>query len=704
MTVAFTIQPPGGSEVALDNDLVLWRTARFTSAVNGAPGDFTIQVRDVGHDQSFVSGSIIRLTIDGVRKFGGFLLRVRRTWPLPVMPTDPPTKPVRYWELTGADWNILWRKRRIYDAADLTHIYKLYPLGSYDDDILNDILDHYTDIGDVCPTRSIARVGKAVLDIPGIMVGRGMPNGGAPWNAGDTLQTPFETIARATGGIYYIDPEAVVTYCDADTADASIGLSDTPGAGERGYRNLKLNYAGDQLCNDGMIWGAALGSDRIVFSRVEDAASIAAHGRWQKGIYSAALYHQASADLVASTMVYGTPESLRGAKDPKIIFECDVNGADLTAGQKVVCTSAVFGFTMTLPVRKITYSFAAPDFPVSHVYLSWETDATFEFREQLPPPVLPPPPVQPPVFLCGGFDDFQRADQSGFGRATAGPLWTDGGSTGGATAAIVSHEGILTLPLVIGGDGATAWQAVDTGYHQPWGYDLLLEVRASDVTDGADFAAWMSDGFGGANNWGFAGVFDPSGSISIGGVSFPVTWPSGNFWIRQGADFANMAVYAKVWADGDPEPATWTYSTGVAGLPVLPVPSVFNLYIHHGNGVPDSTLAVKLVQFSCAADFPAEAPPVPPIVPIQIVIDGDTTEEARATVPTGGLDEQWALHNAYQRGSTRVWRNGTLQRLGTDYLEWDWANGRIKILGYSDSRDTIIVSYLALYPMHARPV
>lgn len=551
MTTQITIQVPGGAETDIDMDRVIYRTASFSMRVDGVAGEFFLQIRDPQHDETFVTGSIIRLYIDSIVRFGGFLLAATKTWPLLEDTTDP-TAALRFWELKGTDWNILWTKQVVHDPAHTTTPYKMYAIGTHDDTILNDVLDNYTDIAEFCPTRSITRVGIVILDISANKA----DGGGAPWNQGSYLNEPFAAAKAATGAIYYINAAGVITYCDVETVNATLGLSDTPDSdtGTVGYRITKIAGMGDQLCNDALVWGAALGSSSIVFRRVEDSASIDAHGRWQKGLYSGGLYRSSSIDTVAGSMVYGTPSSLRGAKDDKVVMTCTVNDAPFSAGEKVRCQNHVWGFDMVLPVRKVTYLFPTPTNIVSELLLSYDVDVAWSIFEYAPFPtfrlpsfVFPTPPIFPPVgggggggctdAICGITDSFTRVVASGWGTSDAGFTWL--GSSG--TSSVDGASGLLS-------NGA---KELDHGQlSSPYQAYFEFEVPSLSMNwvqlltgDWAGFSANI-----GLNTVEVYANDDAS-------VSF--TWAINTRYAVR-FYYIQAELRAKVWVVTDPEPSVWT--------------------------------------------------------------------------------------------------------------------------------------------------
>lgn len=211
---------------------VLIAEASFTALVNGNPGPCTFRVKDPNHTYEFITGKEIILKVDGRNMWGGYSNRARKVYPLSAMDTESPPAVVRYWAIDGVDYNILFSKRIIFKQDDPAgKLSWLYSAATYDDTIINDLFDNYLFLDDDGLTRTgVQRIGHAVLDIPGTAaVDKGMIA-----SAGFTWKEAMDSIARATGGVYYIDPDKDLHYVDAGDVTNDNYLTDTPADGGEG--------------------------------------------------------------------------------------------------------------------------------------------------------------------------------------------------------------------------------------------------------------------------------------------------------------------------------------------------------------------------------------------------------------------------------------------------------------------------------------
>jgi hypothetical protein len=380
----------GGVDITAD---VQFATAQFSSQASGAAGLCDFYVRDRGHDKGpFETGAEIGCALGSDKVWGGYLRKVSREFPFPVSPTGNNARDTpRYWHLSGSDFNTLLDQRIIYNhrnpvlgntSAPVSFIYNP---GAFDDTVIIDLLTNYSDLlADGITLGGIQRVGVVVFDVPGITSGKGLKRGAWPEIAqsGFKLNQMLYTIARNTSAIFYIRPDKDFAYVDVDTVDSPYTLTDQPSAEfDVGYRELEILFDGSRLDNDASVWGQTLGSDKVVYSRSQDADSIAAHGRWQSGLPTAALYRQASADAVADSYIHGTPTSHRGGKDDRVGFTATVFNTPLIVANKVRCVSVVEEFDQVYPVRKIDMTFPTPNDVKMVCALSWEPDIPWDFSE-----------------------------------------------------------------------------------------------------------------------------------------------------------------------------------------------------------------------------------------------------------------------------------------------------------------------------------
>lgn len=371
------------------------KESSFTSRAGGiAPGDCTVVFRDVRQRWRFEKGKTLELYIGGVREWDGYLLTVgynywfgTHTANCEPCPHVTPRKLI----LRGADRNVLWTRRVLYNKADPTDPNQtIWPADTPDNEVLVDGMTTWLDqVDGLDYTSEIQHVGS-----PDPYVEFRVPGPTNYW--GDL----FREVAQSTGAIWYIDPDRNVVYTDVETPDAPFALSDRPTGAQQGYRDLEILADASLMINDAMIWGAGQGSDQMAFARVEDAASIAAHGRMQNtGGFRTNLYQQQSVERVANSIVYGSPSSKRGHKDDKVTAHFTVFEPGLRVAQKVSIESEVHGWSDVLPIRQIVIRFHNPEQAEYEVTAGHEIDEPWTTSEYYWPP-LTKPEENPPVREC----------------------------------------------------------------------------------------------------------------------------------------------------------------------------------------------------------------------------------------------------------------------------------------------------------------
>ena len=468
---------------------VVLSDATFTMLVNGAIGSFSFRVRDDDHSMTFISGAEVTVDIDGKRRFGGYLMQPKRLLAFPVVDTADPEAPSRFHTLVGVDYNILLTRRIVYDHSDPTRMeLRKWPAGSDADVVIKYVFDHYTDLGaDGVTYNGVTNVGSPNPDKAGII-------GSGSLSFGDLLKE----VNRLISGVFYIDPYKDLNYVDVDTPNAPKGLSDNPGPGQIGYREFSHTENGAGLVNDAMVWGAGLGmkTDVLTFSRVEDAASIAAHGLWQFGEYTTALFRQASVDMRADTIVNGTAQGKRGGKDPQESWRCITFDTSFELGHKVDIESEVFNISDVVPIRRMTMTFAPGKRPKFDLTLSHEIDEPWNLFEFWFPKF---PPFDPGNFdlsfdghlpdpggcECGITDSFSRTyiasyPEAGWGRSDSGLAWGSGiANSTPITGYVDGGVGVLDMSI----------DTVPLGYvYLDWTASPTLDALFSNVT-------WSFDGF-----------------------------------------------------------------------------------------------------------------------------------------------------------------------------------------------------------------
>src|SRR5690348_10200790 len=120
--VAVVVTPPGGSPEDITSDCV-FSDCTFSGRMGGVPGEFTVKVRDPLQAHSFVTGSELTLSVDGVLLFGGYVTNIDMGSfaPAAEIPADPADYDMRTWTLSGPDFNIIFDKRVWRNTADYLH-------------------------------------------------------------------------------------------------------------------------------------------------------------------------------------------------------------------------------------------------------------------------------------------------------------------------------------------------------------------------------------------------------------------------------------------------------------------------------------------------------------------------------------------------------------------------------------------------------
>jgi hypothetical protein len=381
---------------------VLFSSASFESQLNAQPGTCSLQVLDRNQTLSFTTGKEITLSVDGQKLWGGYLTQVGRTFAFPVVDTvtsGPDTVDSRIWELRGVDYNILFDKRVVRYAAAYTAVLPTYPAGTYAGAVIRELLcPRYLDLPSGFDyTTFVANVAVMNPSAVGAIVEK----------QGDSWRKAMEILAMHVGAIWYITPDLQLYFNNVEHSAARWGFSDVPNKRAivtggplptYGFRELDALEDGTSIVNDALIWGGneLTGGDPltttgggIVFSRFQDADSIAAHGRWQ---YAQSLVGdpnfamQDTVDMRARVLVTGAPTAdveasigtdelglVRGLRTPSDVirlawFDDDVPALagvkqHLAAGNVVDFVFYALGadlahpFARRLPLRNLRISF-----------------------------------------------------------------------------------------------------------------------------------------------------------------------------------------------------------------------------------------------------------------------------------------------------------------------------------------------------------
>jgi hypothetical protein len=355
----------------------------FTAYANGRPGQATVAIRAENVNATYVVGQELILTIDGVRQWGGYVIAVRRVYAFAADFNACGGLAPHYFILEGMDYSGLFSRRFFYNHDDPTLEMRHFSLPCTDQEVIDYYVSHYLD--DTIDTSLVEYVAPPIIDQEVFL------------RRGASLGDGVALIGRHTGAVWYIDPDRKLVYTDVDTANAPFALSDVPTGTQIGYREATILFNGSELVNDAMAWGAGQGSDKVVFYRATNSASIQTHGLWQVGDWHADIYKPETIARVAGSWVYGSPQSKRGHKDDAVQIHCTVFEPGLRVAQKVRFSSAVFNFEDVIPIRELRISFINPTSPKYELGISHEIDhpwTTAEFPAA-DTTTTPPPPNAP---------------------------------------------------------------------------------------------------------------------------------------------------------------------------------------------------------------------------------------------------------------------------------------------------------------------
>lgn len=675
---------------------VILEGCRFTGQANGAVGVCVLKVKDAGHVFSFVTGRTITLEVNGQVEWGGFVSRVRYGFFF-VGSLEAPGDVVRYFEISGVDWNIFFQKRVIFDKAKPTNMQlTTFPADTDDDVVLKYYLANHADLsGDGISVAGIEHVGTPSQDDE--------ISGAAGWTLGDLARY----LRFNTGAIDYIDPDRDYIHTDVDTPDAPAALTDLvfddDKIGHVRYRELEIDADGGGLRNDALVWGMGQGNVEAVFNRTQDGDSISTHGLWQVARVLTSVWRQETVDRVADSLVYGSPQSRRGGKDDARAVQCIVFVQGFRVGQKVDFTSSIWGYNEVLPIRTMEIDFPTAKDPRYRMVLSheiddpWSSMDPFQFDYDIPD--VPLPDLSVPVFRLPPFpslvdiDDFERLTNPWyFGEnwylASSGFYWTSG------IGYFVVEDGVGKVQA----QGSDSWYAWDR-----MGYPL---DTLSDTT-----WVWLAPSLLSDSGYSFAGG-PTGGDPNPGGTAFfpalnhefpfdPLGFPYNQLRVVfNGVAYAWDTLYRtrvqtepgdfriKTWLDSDPEPSGWDFdTTGGTFDPPIEITSVeVGVYI---SGT-DLGAELWIAQISSGRPFAG---------PSGMDAMGQTCEVPfTRSAPPGypGGDDYLGIRSAFVPGTTRLWADGVLLRRGTDYGEGDPYYGPFLHVVVSIAGKKMYVCYTAL--------
>ena len=388
MTVTISIKVDGNDVT----DDVIIEQARFEYATDGNIGTAQIRVRDY-RGGPYVPGYFkvsheMTLDIDGVRVWGGYVMKVTRTYPFAATENAVPDDEIRYWQLDGNDYNILLRRRKLYDKEDPVKQMKTYNAADNptDKEIIADMCNLYLDIED---DGFEAGTGDDVINLDNVIeLGElywveecseefQAASPGMDWADG------MRSVIDWSGGVFYIGPATpnqsfkgpVFYYHDVNTATGPYELNDRPASdpGSEGVRNFVYTEDATEQATEALVWGAGQGSQDMVFWRETATSEQSTYGTWQWGDFHQSMYLEECVKHRAKTYIHGSRLSKRGHKTPKDSWDVTMFKPDFKVGDVVDVHSYIHDITDTVPIRRYsvtfpTYNEAQFDLHLSHYY------------------------------------------------------------------------------------------------------------------------------------------------------------------------------------------------------------------------------------------------------------------------------------------------------------------------------------------------
>jgi len=672
--VAYDAIPGDKIVIAIDaEDIttdVMYDRTEFVSQANGQAGTCHIAVLDRGRTQTFATGQRIYVTVNDLRVWSGYIMRVKRVYPF--VAHSPAERTI---EIEGLDVNVLFQKRYVFDQVTFTNGEgPEYPAYTDDTVVLADLFDNYLDLsGDDLDTYSlITHVGTANENQKGY-----------PIKPGESWGETMRRIGALVSPIFYINPNRQVIWSDVDVEDAPFELSDNPGAGQVGVANLSITKDGSSIINDVLLVAAGPGPVATpVSKRLQDATSIADHNRSQFGALISGIWKQATIDRVASTYVNGSPQSLRGHKNDKVSVICTVFQHGLRVGHKVRVVSGVWGFDDVVPIRQLRLRWITPNEPRYDLTITHELDTTWSLidpyrfpKAQLITPRPPSIPKVPPTEECPElivFDTFTRTLPTTWGTNDYGTAWdtyTDY-PPAGSTLSVSSGNGRLRSV----GKGCHAqtwsnlgmWPTYDPtipfyeGFvftssmaNSQWAWSSGLIYLLTGVSGGPKIAWQWYSSTSKVSFTIYGETYNRNVKVSLtDSVSYTMKWD------MQSVD---SHVRWKIWATSEAEPESW--SVDFADTAVQHHWS-FGVDFNSGWSGYTTTLSIDYMNFGGCV----EAGPPPSV--------DDNAHGYICESFNYVLSNLYTLSNPYVSYTVRVWVDGSLT---TDFTEADGTLGTVQL-------------------------
>lgn len=277
---------------------VLFSTAQFDAQSGGGVGTFSFTMRDHYSESgdlvqaaAITTGDEIRLILDDVPYFGGYVMQKGLTHAFPVTATDSERN--RYITVRGVSYNALFDRLITRNTADYLNAIPTRP-------------------GTMSAGALVTEFAQTYLDLPsGFNVTSFVDNVGDPqpgddpfaWRGGGeqgvTWREQLKWVSLFNGAIFYIDAEKNLHYHAPESLFNSWGFSDRPNkqtvtstttftGATYGFRELDTTEDITSIINDVFIWGGSkwAAADEaeesgVLFARRTNEGSVDTYGRWQ---------------------------------------------------------------------------------------------------------------------------------------------------------------------------------------------------------------------------------------------------------------------------------------------------------------------------------------------------------------------------------------------------------------------------------------
>jgi len=400
---------------------VIFEDATFEQQMNAVPGTFSFRVHDPEQTYDFITGREIRLYVDSVPLFGGYLQRVSMTYPFAADDTsNPGSYQNRIWRLEGVDYNILFDNRIIRKTTNYTTFVPSktgYAKTSMDGQVLRMLLSTWSDF------PSGFDITTEVDDIVAVLPAEST-TAFVYLQQGTKIRAQFDNQAAWANALFYISADKKVHYHTFESVLKNWGFSDDPNYTTTfGFREVSGTEDGTLLVNDALIWGGASpASEDVLFARYQDSvasvssgpntyvqegavtpgSSIDVHGRWQiaethfgESNSKTGLGILSGVKQRANQIINGPPGAdpygsgvLRGLRYPQWSFEftwfaSDVPEADhIVAGDLVPIDLDTFGVSELMPCRTVRITFPNLD-ETGKAYVQFRGEFSLQYSDSI---------------------------------------------------------------------------------------------------------------------------------------------------------------------------------------------------------------------------------------------------------------------------------------------------------------------------------